>query len=259
MKNSSRLTWLGILAHYQISLQKVSCYERLQERYHEPHRKYHTFAHVEDVLRRIHGWRDYSAPFATSWDRYTPSKQELVRALLAAFYHDAVYVLGATDNEAQSKEVFYADFYDRIPRADIHAIGEAILDTRFPSTHAGASRVSTLLHDADWGILTAPAPEYDAYAESVFLELGAANPERYYVGRKNFLEKIYSRLNYSPSGPPIENARDNMRRELSGLCKKLGVENVLRDLDEESNYAPNTTCDGSRPYVEWLSPRRYVG
>ena len=226
-------------------------YDQLCERYAEPHRKYHTFKHVEDVLRRINGWSDYTAVAATSsWRRYAPTKRELILALLAAFYHDAVYVPGATDNEAQSKEIFYSDFYDRIPRADVHAVGQAILDTRSPSTHAGASRISTLLHDADWGILASPPKEYNVYADLVFQELGASNPEKYRIGRKQFLEKIYSQLNYSPSGPPIEVARENLRRELSALCEALGEENSLRSIDEDSSYEPSRTCSGSFPYVE---------
>lgn len=61
----------------------------LRTRYIEPHRRYHTWDHANDVMERVQAHAPDNVPM-----------------LLAALYHDAIYVVGATDNERNSADLF---------------------------------------------------------------------------------------------------------------------------------------------------------
>src|SRR5690242_14027091 len=61
----------------------------LARRYSEPHRRYHTLAHVEELLALL---RDFEL-----------QDRDSVEA--AVWFHDAIYDTRATDNEARSAEL----------------------------------------------------------------------------------------------------------------------------------------------------------
>src|SRR5262245_25290518 len=76
--------------------------------YATPGRAYHTIAHVREVLRRC---EDVAALGGPGW-------QHPDEVLLAALFHDAVYVPGAKDNEARSAELARDAAARYFPRAD---------------------------------------------------------------------------------------------------------------------------------------------
>jgi len=68
----------------------------VRKRYHEPHRCYHNWDHALTVLQRVTAIVEVSGVA----DGTMP---------IAALYHDAVYVVGATDNELLSCDAFCDD------------------------------------------------------------------------------------------------------------------------------------------------------
>lgn len=106
--------------------------------YGAPYRKYHNWAHIEQVLRWVE-MRERTYPDARV--NYAALK-------LAVFYHDVVYVIGAKDNEERSAE--YAARHLRamgVPEKHIAQVVMDIMDTRHmdsPATHEGK-----LIVDAD--------------------------------------------------------------------------------------------------------------
>ena len=67
-------------------------FEALATRYQEPHRHYHTGAHVQSCLDTY------------DWAESVLGRSDAVE--MALWFHDVVYCIGRSDNEAQSAEFF---------------------------------------------------------------------------------------------------------------------------------------------------------
>ncbi len=124
----------------------------LAQRYREPGRRYHTLAHVRDVLDQL--------------DAVADQLGHPGEAALAVWFHDAVYDPRRSDNEDESaalaRRVLEAA---SAPSAQVDRIASMILDTR----HQGpaASPAGALVADADLAILAAPEDEFDAYERAI--------------------------------------------------------------------------------------------
>ena len=148
-------------------------------RWSEPHRAYHDLAHLDEVLRRI----DLLAVEADHPD--------LVR--LAAWFHDAVYDPGATDNEERSAEV---------ATVALAALGLApgVVDevarlVRLTATHAvgPADRDGAVLCDADLAVLAADPLRYQSYVEGVRREYAHLDDPAFARGRADVLHRLLDR------------------------------------------------------------------
>ncbi|MCY4218600.1 MAG: hypothetical protein OXE41_01695 [Gammaproteobacteria bacterium] len=67
-------------------------HDRLIEYYNEDWRSYHTFEHIRDTLR----WLDDCEEHAKDSDAIE----------MAIWFHDCIYVIGSSDNEARSRDYF---------------------------------------------------------------------------------------------------------------------------------------------------------
>lgn len=114
----------------------------LVRRYSEPHRAYHTLAHVEHCLDEFEPVR------ATARDS--------VAVELALWFHDAVYRPRAGDNEARS-----ADLVRPISRR----AAELVLATRHAAPPEDPD--AELVVDVDLAILGQPAERFDRYEEEI--------------------------------------------------------------------------------------------
>jgi pantetheine-phosphate adenylyltransferase len=107
-------------------------------RWREPHRYYHTEAHLQFLLEKIdhlHAAGQINA-------------QEQQTLQMVAFFHDAVYDPTAGDNEEQSARLF-TEFTQ--PRSDADLIRQMILDTK---THLSSHPLSRAFIDLDMWIVT---------------------------------------------------------------------------------------------------------
>ncbi|MDA7956888.1 MAG: hypothetical protein MPK01_06855 [Gammaproteobacteria bacterium] len=105
-------------------------FAELAARYREPHRHYHTEAHIGECLARMDLASAESPP------------QDADAAELAVWFHDVVYEISACDNEAQSAEWFAAKADGCAPELR-ERVKRHILDTahRAPPRDADAKLV----------------------------------------------------------------------------------------------------------------------
>ena len=147
--------------------------EELVARYHEPHRAYHTAAHLEQVLRRL---EEIDA-------------EPLLH--LAAWFHDAIYVPGSPDNEIDSAKLAKRELAARgIDAASVQFVVDAILAT---AGHTSSDPRLAPLLDADLATLGAPPEEYRAYVAAIRREYDKVPDELFREGRRALLREFLQR------------------------------------------------------------------
>src|SRR4051812_25326408 len=89
--------WADLGRRLSLSMNVIgSAWSEIEAAYAEPHRHYHTLAHIEAVL--------------SGFDSHRQSFEDPDVAELALFYHDVIYDPSRQDNEVQSA----ARLYDRL-------------------------------------------------------------------------------------------------------------------------------------------------
>lgn len=146
----------------------------LLERWREPHRHYHTVAHLISMLSIVE-------PYGG-----TPE------ACLATWYHDAVYDPRAAGDANERASAALA-------RAELTALGvpgpavaEAERLVLLTATHAAdpADPTGALLCDADLAILAADPADYDRYTAAVRREYAHVPDEAFRAGRAAVLRSL---------------------------------------------------------------------
>jgi len=193
----------------------------LLRRWAEPHRRYHNLEHLRSVLDRV----DELTLAATPAE--APADPDAVR--LAAFFHDAVYDVGAprdgrrgaTANEARSASL--AAMMLRELGAEQNRIDEVSRLVLLTADHlpAAGDRDGALLCDADLAILGSSEGGYVAYAAAVRSEYGAVPEAAFRSARAEVLSRLLQRprLFATASGRRRweVQARGNVAAELSRL------------------------------------------
>ena len=185
---------------------------RLQVMYSEPHRHYHTLAHIGALLGGLAHWRALArAP-------------HLVEA--AIWFHDAIYDTHRDDNEPRSAELARNELRALAwPEADVARVVTMVRATRH---HAAAiSDADTLLFlDLDLSVLAQRPDVYDAYSAAVRAEFGWVEAARYRAGRARVLQNFMNRdaIYRTPALHAAWDsaARSNFARELQALADQTG-------------------------------------
>lgn len=180
----------------------------LEAAYAEPHRRYHTRAHIDDCLKKLGDVQGLTA-------------EERRLLTCAIWWHDAVYDATRPDNEEASAAM---------AERDLQALGEdaafrievarLILLTK---GHAVApdDRLGAILVSIDLSILGEAPQVYDAYVAAVRQEYAHVPDEAWRVGRGRVMQHFLS----APvlyADPDLRarfetQARANLARELSSL------------------------------------------
>jgi predicted metal-dependent HD superfamily phosphohydrolase len=188
--------------------------EDLLARWGEPHRHYHTVAHLHAVLGHV----DAAATDA--------ARPDLVR--LAAWWHDAVYDPRAP---GAANETASAGLAERtltglgVPAATAAEIARLV---RVTADHAAQAddRDAALLCDADLAVLAGVPADYDGYAAAVRREYAHVPDDAFRAGRSAVLRRLLAlpSLYRLPASRAAweEPARANLRRELAGLAGLAG-------------------------------------
>jgi predicted metal-dependent HD superfamily phosphohydrolase len=156
-------------------------WQELRALHATPPRRYHTFAHVEEVLGR---YDEVAA--GPGWDR--PDE-----VLLAVLFHDAIYVCGAPDNEAKSALAARAAIARWLPSVDPDRVAALIeLTARHGALTPGTlDRDTAHFLDCDMAILGAAPEAYRRYARLVAEEWAPVMPPAAFrAGRRAFLERL---------------------------------------------------------------------
>lgn len=181
--------------------------DRLLTAWAEPQRRYHTTAHLADVLARL----DVLAGHAAD-----PAAVEL-----AAWFHDAVYRPDRSENEERS-----ASLAERaLPELGVGAArtAEVARLVRLTVTHdpAPGDTNGEALCDADLAVLAGAPEAYAAYAAAVREEYGFVPDDAFGAGRADVLRRLLAlpRLFRTPYGAAHWEApaRANLATELALL------------------------------------------
>lgn len=182
-------------------------FDHLCTYYSEPHRRYHTLAHLDTLFTIVEG--------------YGATLHEPLHVAYAAWFHDVIYDPRARDNEAMSAA--RAERYLTFLGAEPTLIEQTSALIRATASHrAGAADADDRLFlDADMAILGAPRADYAAYAAGVRAEyawLGAAD---WAAGRSTFLATMTNSPRLFHTDPFetsfAEQARANMAWEQEEL------------------------------------------
>lgn len=146
--------------------------------YASPPRAYHSFTHVQEVLKHLSTVPDWAHPN---------------EVFLAALFHDAVYVPGRKDNEAKSAELARQAIDTFLPRAGLDAdlVTHLIELTAKHGSVTPKDPDAAHFLDADMAILGSDPATFDAYDAAIADEYRPVTNALFYrLGRRRFLSKL---------------------------------------------------------------------
>jgi predicted metal-dependent HD superfamily phosphohydrolase len=188
----------------------------LLERYAEPHRGYHTGAHIEAVLADV------------AWLSAQLGLDVRDRALveLAACAHDVVYDARPGDDERASATWAVGTLTSAgLGAADVARV-EALVLATLAHRADPEDLVAAVLLDADLAILAAAPDAYAAYVAGVRREYAVVPDEAWRTGRASVLESLVARADLYLSEPARTRwdaaARRNVAAELATLRGHAG-------------------------------------
>ena len=184
----------------------------LLSRYDEPHRAYHDRRHLGEVVAGVALLAEHA--------------RDLSAVMVAAWWHDAVYEIGADDNEEASARLATATLagWDADPDRVLR-VGELV---RATATHDAAAHDTDaqVLCDADLAILASPPHRYAVYAGDVRREYAAVPDDAFRAGRGQLLQQLLARdrIYRTPSAHERWEAaaRANVEAELRDLARDGG-------------------------------------
>ena len=192
---ASRLTARGkrLASAYGASLDTVDAViGDVVARYSEPDRHYHTLEHIEEVLTVVD---DLGGSREVEW---------------AAWLHDVIYDVHASDNEARSAG-YAAEVLAqlRVPDDEIGEVQRLIELSAGHDVVAGDKNGAVFV-EADLAILSSEPTRYDRYVRDVRREFAHLDDDVWRAGRVEVLRSLLSRVT-------DERARSNLTRELDAL------------------------------------------
>lgn len=180
----------------------------LEAAYAEPHRRYHTRAHIEACLGEL-----------AALDGVSASDRRVLE--YAIWWHDAVYDPHRSDNEARSADLARKDLKQLGASPDeIDEVVRLILLTQGHEVAPGDG-IGARLVSIDLSVLGAAEDVYDAYAQGVREEYAFVPDEAFRAGRAAILERFLDSPALYPD-PGFRTrlearARANLRREIARL------------------------------------------
>ena len=187
---------------------------KVRQAYSSTGRVYHTWQHILACLAE-----------------YRLVKCDAPRAvLLALLFHDAVYVPGAKDNEAQSADLAMNLLAEQgnIAEGERREIAQMILLTASHHATNTLSADAMRLLDIDLSVLGAARPIYQAYATGVRREFCPAvvSEFKFRIGRIKFLRAVQQQphifLTAEMRSRCEQAARDNITGEIAALEQEAG-------------------------------------
>jgi predicted metal-dependent HD superfamily phosphohydrolase len=179
----------------------------LLERYDQPHRAYHDKRHLAEVVAAVALLAEHA--------------HDLSAVMLAAWWHDAVYEVGAGDNEEASAALATATLagWDADPDRTL-LVGDLVRSTLSHDPPAFLTD-ALVLCDADLAILASPPNRYAVYTEDVRREYAAVAREDFDRGRAALLQGLLDRPAIYRTASAHERweaaARANLAAELRSL------------------------------------------
>jgi len=191
-------------------------FQALDRRYSEENRHYHNWTHVSACLDELEAARSFAIH---------PAAVEM-----AVWFHDAVYVPGAPDNEELSARIARSAAESmNLPSGTVRKVETLILATRYLTDHdtpeALCPQDSALIRDVDLSIFGKTRKEFDSYEEAIGLEYSSV-PDRVRRQRRIHILEGFLALPEIYTVPPFQKryehqARQNLSRSIRRLRKLL--------------------------------------
>lgn len=158
----------------------VAMLTRLINLYAEPHRHYHTLGHIRHCLQEF----DQAAAFMENPDAVE----------LALWFHDAIYVPGAKDNERHSADLFL-DYSSGLTDA---VFQQRIDDLIIATTHSGLPRQrdEQFIVDIDLSSFGLPWEVFMRDGLRIRAEFADVADDAYYPGHLRFLRVLCDRPSF---------------------------------------------------------------
>jgi predicted metal-dependent HD superfamily phosphohydrolase len=158
-------------------------FQELDRRYSEEHRHYHNWTHISACLDELESARSLAIH---------PTALEM-----AVWFHDAVYLPRAPDNEEFSARMARSAAESmNLPAETVREVEELILDTRYLTDDDTPNELcpqdSALIRDVDLSILGTTLEEFDSYEEAIGLEYGSVPDRERWNRRIHILEGFLS-------------------------------------------------------------------
>jgi pantetheine-phosphate adenylyltransferase len=160
-------------------LNKLGINAEVISRYDEPHRFYHNWTHIENMLS-LYGKNFKDVHIGPNADNIL---------FMAIVFHDIVYDPLAFDNEEQSCKVFTESFsrFHCPTRQNADMVKELIMETK---THHPTSTLSSILCKLDLDILTRPLDEQMIFERQIFKEFQHYDSRGYKEARIRILNTL---------------------------------------------------------------------
>jgi len=185
----------------------------IETAYAEPHRAYHTMAHIASLLRTA--------------ESFYVAEADMPRMRAFIIYHDFYYetadmaLFAQNENRSADRAARFlkAAGADDVFTASVHSL---IVATRTHKVDNAIDPVGALAIDIDMMILASPQAEYDAYAKGIRREFAHFSDDAFYTARlEKFLEPVLEseRLFMTPRVHTYftAQARSNIRREAGNI------------------------------------------
>jgi predicted metal-dependent HD superfamily phosphohydrolase len=199
--------WLELWSRLGAQGSGASIFAQLTAAYAEPGRAYHTAEHIRDCLAEL----DLTRSLAQHPD-------EVETAL---WFHDAVYLPGASDNEDQSAELARTALsVGAVPREVVDRIAALVLATR----HAGVPSApdERLICDIDLSILGREPAIFDAFERRIRREYNWVPEPTYRQERSAVLSGFLRRRSIYHTDLFRHRYEAAARANLERLIEKLG-------------------------------------
>ena len=153
-------------------------FQAVIQAYSEPHRRYHTLAHLQDCLQQF----DVACSLAT----------HPVEVEAALWFHDAIYDPRSSENEACSAQWAQAALRDMGVSAEIaQRVADLVLVTRHNTRPVGAD--ACVLVDIDLSILGRAPAEFDVYEHQIREEYAWVPEPTFRQRRADILQSFLTR------------------------------------------------------------------
>ncbi|HEY1270291.1 MAG TPA: N-methyl-D-aspartate receptor NMDAR2C subunit [Candidatus Binatia bacterium] len=202
----SLVRWKKVCAGLGTKEDPSAIYDELVSAYSEPHRAYHTLAHLESCLREFDSAR-----------RFAADPNEIEAAL---WFHDAIYDTHRSDNEEHAA-LWASTALSRIGISTPHAkrVEQLVLATRHHEVMDDAD--AAMLLDIDLSILGKPQDQFDLYEGQVRREYAWVSADDFRHARGVILDKLLERPRIYQTdffhARYEAQARDNLARSLVKL------------------------------------------
>jgi predicted metal-dependent HD superfamily phosphohydrolase len=198
--------WLSLWQRLGAQGDGLDVLQQLAGAYAEPARFYHTATHIADCLLQL------------DWSRDLAIRPDEVEA--AAWFHDAVYVPGATDNEDRSARMAQSCLMAAgAPEALSERVARMVLATNHADLPSDPD--ARLLCDIDLSILGRGASEFDRFEQRIRQEYAWVAEPVYRLARSEVLASFLRRSSIYRTERFVQRyerqARQNLERILAAL------------------------------------------